>query len=123
MLATRNVWCFYVDGIINASSIIPILKGKKVRFRYIISPRLYNREDLRFELDLSDSTVYDILRLIGSKSQKCNSPILLPFAKAVFFPQQLHFKLQNSGGGGHCAVHSDIYLYTLIKAREGNKKL
>lgn len=76
-------------------------EGKKVRFRYIISPRHYNKgEDLRFELDLSDSTVYDILRLISSKSQKCNSPILLPFAKAVFFPQQLHFKLQNSGGGG-----------------------
>ena len=95
-----------------------------MRFRYTISPRLYNKGgDLRFELDLSDSTVYDILRLIGSKSQKYNSPILLPFAKAVFFPQQLHFKLQNIGGGEHCAVHNDINLYTLIKAREGNKKL
>jgi len=75
------------------------VKGKKVRFRYIISPRLYNKgEDLRFELDLSESIVYDILQLMGSKSQKCNSPIFPPFAKAVFFPQQLLFKLQNSGG-------------------------
>lgn len=81
---------------------------RKMKLREVSHcPRFYNNvKYLRLEADLSDSIAYAILNFIGSKNQKWNSPILLPFAKAVFFPQQWHLKLQNSGQGGqkcYCA--------------------